>query len=104
MQAINQESLVYGQEYLIEHYGPEGLLSKTKGTLHDDGPILYRLNNVVEIRNDVEIPIIWFHIPRIRYPDADFFWLFYKLENKILKRKLELCEAKTELPITVFYR
>ena len=37
MQPINQESLVHGQEYLIEYYGPEGLLSKMRGTMNDDG-------------------------------------------------------------------
>ena len=102
MQPISPESLIYGQEYLIDHYGPEGLLSKMRGTLHDDGPFLYRFNNVVEFRNGVEIPVIWFHTPRIIYDTNGDYWLFYKIENKILKRKHELCEAKKEIPNTVF--
>ena len=102
MLPIPLESLEYGQEYLIDHYGPEGLLSKMRGTLHDDGPFLYRFNNVVEFRNGVEIPVIWFHTPRIIYDKTGDYWLFYIPENRILKRKLELCEAKKEIPNTVF--
>jgi hypothetical protein len=103
MQPIPHESLIYGQEYLIEHYGPEGLLSKTRGTLHDDGPLLYRFKNVVEFKNGVETPVAWFHTPRIIYDKTGDYWLFYIPEKRILKRKQELCEAKIELPNTVFY-
>ena len=102
MQLIHHESLEFGQEYLIDHYGPDGLLSKMRGTLHDDGQFLFRFNNVVEFRNGVEIPVIWFHTPRIIYDTNGDYWLFYIPENRILKRKLELCEAKKEIPNTVF--
>ena len=102
MQPIPHESLEFGQEYLIEHYGPEGLLSKTRGTLHDDGPLLYRFKNVVEFKNGVETRVAWFHTPRIIYDKTGDYWLFYIPENRILKRKLELCEAKKEIPNTVF--
>ena len=103
MQPIHPESLEFGQEYLIDHYGPDGLLSKMRGTLHDDGQFLFRFNNVVEFRNGVEIPVIWFHTPRIIYDKTGDYWLFYIPEKRILKKKQELCEAKIELPNTVFY-
>ena len=103
MQPIHPESLEFGQEYLIDHYGPDGLLSKMRGTLHDDGPLLYRFKNVVEFKNGVETRVAWFHTPRIIYDKTGDYWLFYIPEKRILKKKQELCEAKIELPNTVFY-
>ena len=101
MQAINQESLKDGHEYLIEYYGPEGLLSKMRGTMHDDGSFLYRFTNVVEYKNGVEEPVIWFHTNRIRSSIDIYYWLFYIPVNKSLKRKLELYDAKIEITKTV---
>lgn len=101
MQPINQESLVHGQEYLIEYYGPEGLLSKMRGTMNDDGSFLYKFTNVVEYRNGTEIPVIWFHTNRIRSSIDIYYWLFYIPVNKSLKRKLDLYDAKIEITKTV---
>ena len=103
MQPIPHESLEFGQEYLIDHYGPEGLLSKMRGTLHDDGPLLYRFKNVVEFKNGVETRGAGVHTPRIISDKTGDYWLFYIPEKRILKKKQELCEAKIELPNTVFY-
>jgi hypothetical protein len=101
MQPINQECLKDGHEYLIEYYGPQGLLSKMRGTLHDDGSFLYSFINVVEYRNGDEIPIIWFHTNRIRSSRDIFYWLFYIPVNKSLKRKHDLYKAKIEITKTV---
>ena len=101
MQPINQESLKDGHEYLIEYYGPEGLLRKMRGTLHDDGSFLYRFNNVVEYRNGDEKPVIWFNTNRIRSRTDIYYWLFYIPVNRSLKRKLDLYDAKIEITKTV---
>jgi len=101
MQPINQECLKDGHEYLIEYYGPEGLLRKMRGTLCDNGSFLYRFINVVEYQNGEEIPIIWFHKNRIRSSRDIFYWLFYIPVNKSLKRKHDLYKAKIEITKTV---
>jgi len=86
-----------GQTYYIEYYGPNGLISKRRGTANHDGSYLIRWTNILTYTG-TKLPITWdwFHTSRTQHNDVNtaYYWKYYLPTEYNIKQKVHRADTK----------